>query len=216
MNMAVSADGKISTRKRERMMFGSRNDRDMMDRLRSRVDAIIIGAGTLTVDGFPLIVRNKEIREMRVKKGLPPHPVNIILSRTLKMPIRRPIFSNKELNRIIYTTRTAQREQRKRFEKRSQVIVLPSRNYLRGVMSNLSASGMKNVLVEGGGELNYAFFKEAFVDELYLTVTPRIIGGGNAPTLVDGIGFLKENHVALELISSKRVDQEVYLRYRVR
>jgi 2,5-diamino-6-(ribosylamino)-4(3H)-pyrimidinone 5'-phosphate reductase len=214
--MAISADGKISTRKRERMALGSRIDRDMMDRLRSRVDAVIIGAGTLTVDGFPLIVRNSEIRKILSKKRPLPHPVNVILSRKLDIPVRRPIFWYENIQRIIFTTRAAKKERCKRFEKYCEVVVLPTRNYLKRAMEILFERGMKKVLVEGGGELNYTFFKEKLVDELYLTVTPRIIGGSGAPTLVDGIGFLKDNHVSLELVSSRRLYQEVFLRYRVR
>lgn len=216
VNMAMSADGKISTRKRERMTFGSKNDRNLMDRLRSRADAVIIGAGTVSVDGFPLVVRNAAIRKERNKKKRSPHPANVILSRTLDIPARRPIFLHENIDRILFTTREATRERRKRFEKCCEVIVLPARNYLHGVLNDLHARGMERILLEGGGALNFAFFKEALVDELYLTVTPRIIGGGGAPTVADGAGFRKDTQVNLELVSAKRIGQEVFLHYRVR
>ncbi len=216
LNMAVSADGKISTRRRERMTLGSRRDRLMMDRLRSRADAIIVGAGTVTVDGFPLIIRDRAIKRKHSSAGRCPHPLNVILSRTLNMPVHRPIFQYENIQRIIFTTRAANEARRRRFEKYCEIIVLPRRNYLRHVLEVLSERGTKRILVEGGGELNYAFFKEALVDELYLTVTPRVIGGRGAPTPVDGIGFLKDKHVSLDLVSSRRIGHEVFLHYRVK
>jgi riboflavin-specific deaminase-like protein len=188
----------------------------MMDRLRARADAILVGAGTVRVDGFPLIVRDKKINKIRNSKNRPSHPVNVILSRTLHIPLRRPIFQHKEVERIIFTTRAAKKERRRHFAECCEVIVLPKRNFLTRVLDILSERGMSTILVEGGGELNYAFFREALVDELYLTVTPRIIGGGNAPTPVDGCGFVKAEHVRLELVSSRRIGQEVFLHYRVK
>ncbi len=217
MNMALSADGKISTRKRERITLGTKNDRCLMDILRAGVDGVVIGAGTLKYDGYPLLVRNAEIRRSRIKKGFSPHPINILLSRGLKIPISKEFFKHNETEKIVFTTRAADNNQRKRLEKYAEVVVLPSReSFLKGIMRNLSMRGLKKVLVEGGGEVNYAFFKERFVDEIYLTVTPYIIGGSGTPTVVDGMGFLKNSIVELELRSAKRVGPELFLRYRVK
>ncbi len=217
MNMAMSADGKISTHRREQITLGSKNDRYMMDVLRSRVDAVIIGAGTLRVDGHPLIIRDPKIRRLREKRRLTLHPVNVLLSRSLGIPIRRPFFKHPDTQKILYTTKTARENERKRFAKYAEVIVLPRRgSFLGRVLEDLHGRGFERILVEGGGALNFSFFKGGYVNEIYLTVTPRIIGGAHAPTVVDGAGFLKAFHPTLALISAKKVGQEVFLRYRVR
>jgi riboflavin biosynthesis pyrimidine reductase len=83
------------------------------------------------------------------------------------------------------------------------------------VLRELAARGMREVLVEGGGELHFAFAREHLVDDIYVTITPRLIGG-DAPSLLDGRGFLKKNHLELALVSQRRVGDELFLHYRVK
>jgi riboflavin-specific deaminase-like protein len=216
MNMAMSVDGKISTRHRESITLGTSQDRLLMDKIRAQVDAVIIGSGTLKADGFPLLVRNAEIRRWRTDRGLPSHPVNVLLSRTLDIPARKKFFSHPESKKIVYTSRLAEPAQRRKFEKYAEVVLVPARiSYLKYVLTDLANRGFKKVLLEGGGELNYSFFHAGLVNEIYLTITPRIIGGGKAPTVVDGKGFLKHNHIELKLRSVKRIGDELFLRYMV-
>lgn len=216
VNMAVSLDGKISTRKREQITLGTRHDRHLMDVLRARSDAVIVGAGTVRHDGYPVLVRDGVIRRRRVATGRGPHPVNVVLSTALDMPIGRPIFERDGIRRIIYTTTAAPESRIRRFGRVAEVVVLRARSVApRAVLRDLSGRGMKRVLMEGGGELHFAFAKEHLVDEVYVTLTPRLIGG-DAPSLLDGRGFLKKDHLKLKLVSTRRVEDELFLRYRVR
>ncbi|MBP2681208.1 MAG: bifunctional deaminase-reductase-like protein [Candidatus Krumholzibacteriota bacterium] len=66
-----------------------------------------------------------------------------------------------------------------------------------------------------GGTLNYSFFEAGLVDEIYITVTPRILGGAKAPTPVDGRGFLKNTQVRLRLATLRRRGDEIFLKYTV-
>jgi 5-amino-6-(5-phosphoribosylamino)uracil reductase len=187
-----------------------------MDKLRAQADAVLIGAGTLKADGFPLLVRTPEVRRRRTGRGLDPHPVNVLLSRSLAIPVRRKFFSHPGTRKLVYTTRSAPAKKQSRLAKYAEVITVSGRDsFLKQVMANLSGRGIKKLLVEGGGELNFAFFQAGLVNELYLTVTPRIIGGEGAPTVVDGRGFLKHNHIKLHLRSVKRIGSELFLRYLV-
>jgi 2,5-diamino-6-(ribosylamino)-4(3H)-pyrimidinone 5'-phosphate reductase len=216
INMAMSADGKISTARRESFSLGSSRDRQMMSEIRARAGAVIIGAHTLTVDGFPLVVRDASLRTQRIARGLPPHPVNVILSTTLNIPHRKKIFSHPQTDRIIYTTRKATRSRIERFKQVAEVVVLPAQTISpKRIVDDLAKRGVKDILVEGGGEINYSFLKANLVDELYITLTPSIIGGRTSPTVVDGAGFLKDSRILLSLISARRYDDEVFLRYRV-
>jgi 2,5-diamino-6-(ribosylamino)-4(3H)-pyrimidinone 5'-phosphate reductase len=216
VNMAISVDGRISTRRREQITLGTKNDRFLMDVLRSRMDAVIVGAGTVRHDGFPVLVRDRGVRSKRVSRGLPPHPVNVVLSRALDMPLKRPIFMRDDTARIIFTTPAAPEVRVRRFQKIAEVIVLRTKSISpAAVLGELTARGMKKVLLEGGGELHFAFVKAGVVDELYVTVTPRLIGG-DAPSLLDGRGFLKNEHVELVLLSTRRIGDELFLRYRLK
>jgi 2,5-diamino-6-(ribosylamino)-4(3H)-pyrimidinone 5'-phosphate reductase len=216
VNMAMSLDGRISTRKREQITLGTKNDRRLMDELRARYDAVIVGAGTVRYDGFPILVRHDDIRKKRVGRGKDPHPVNVILSRTLNLPTDRAIFQRRDTNKVIYTTKAAPASRVRRFEKLAEVVVLTGRVLSpAAVLDDLWKRGMKKVLLEGGGEIHFAFARAHAVDEIYVTITPRLIGGVGAPTILDGKGFLKHEHRKLELVSCKRVGDELFLRYRV-
>ena len=70
---------------------------------------------------------------------------------------------------------------------------------------------MKRLLCEGGGELNEALFRAGLVDELHLTICPRLIGGHSAPTIADGRGFERlANAFQLRLSTSKRIGDELF------
>jgi len=216
VNMAMSADGKTSTCRRESFSLGSPSDRYLMDVLRAKADAVVIGARTLSSDGWAIRVRHPDIRMHRVEQKRSPHPLNVVLSTDLRIPARTEFFTYPETEKLVITTRRAPATRVERFRKLAEVVVLPrDRIRARDALRVLADRGVKRVLVEGGGTLNFSFFRENLVDEVYLTVTPRILGGATAPTPVDGKGFLKNSHVRLKLVSSRRNGDELFLRYRV-
>jgi 5-amino-6-(5-phosphoribosylamino)uracil reductase len=215
VNMAISVDGRINTRRREPFALGSEHDRRLMDVLRARADAVIVGAGTVRHDGHPMVLRYRDLRAARVARGLPPHPVNVVLSRALDLPPGARFFTAPETSRIVVTTRLAPAARVRRFARVAEVVVLPGQTLRPArVAEALRALGLKRLLLEGGGEVHFAFVKAGLVDEWYVTVTPRLIGGVGAPSLLDGEGFLARNHPRLRLVSQRRVGDEVFLRYR--
>jgi len=75
--------------------------------------------------------------------------------------------------------------------------------------------GVNRLLCEGGGDLNDALFRAGLVDELHLTVSPKIFGGRTAPTIAEGLGVTQLARAArFELISARRVGPEMFLVYR--
>jgi 2,5-diamino-6-(ribosylamino)-4(3H)-pyrimidinone 5'-phosphate reductase len=217
INVAMSADGKISTHRRERISLGSAEDRRLMDALRARHDAVIVGATTVRLDGWAIRVRDRTIRERRLARGLPPHPLNVVLTTRLDLSPDCQFFTHPRTQRLIVTSRQAPPGRIRRWKTHGEVWVTRGRTIRpAAVLAELGRRGCKRVLLEGGGELNFAFFRERLVDELYITVTPRILGGRDAPTPADGPGFVASTQTRLELVSSRRRGDEVFLRYRVR
>ncbi len=214
--MAVSVDGRITTRERERVALGSERDRRLMDELRTRADAIIVGAGTVRHDGSPMRIRYEDLRVRRAARRLPVHPVNVVLSRALDLSVRSRFFASQDTRRIVFTTKRAPKARVRAFARVAEVIVLPGTSLSpRLVMAALARRGLRRVLLEGGGEVHFAFAQAGLVGEIYVTVTPRLIGGKGAPSLLDGEGFLWKDHARLRLVSVRRAGQEVFLRYRV-
>jgi 2,5-diamino-6-(ribosylamino)-4(3H)-pyrimidinone 5'-phosphate reductase len=216
INMAMSVDGKISTYRRETFSLGSAEDRYMMDVLRAKADAVVVGAHTLEFDGWAMRIRYRDIQRKRIKKGRAPNPLNVVLSTDLSLPAKREFFTHPDTEKLIITTRSATPARLRRFERLAEIIVLPRKRIRPGdALAVLWDRGVKRVLVEGGATLNFSFFQAELVDEVFITVTPRILGGSTAPTVVDGKGFLSGAHPRLELVSSRRRGNEVFLRYRV-
>jgi 5-amino-6-(5-phosphoribosylamino)uracil reductase len=214
VNMAISVDGRINTRTRERFSLGSEHDRRLMDVLRERSDAVIIGAGTVRHDGHPMLLRYDDLRAHRVARGRTPHPANVVMSGDLDLPMR-PFFATDGTKRIVFTTRRASAARIKRFERVAEVVVLPGKEPAPGrVVGALRERGLKRLIVEGGGEVHFAFAKAGLVDEWYVTVTPRLIGGKSAPSFLDGAGFLKRDHIQLRLVSERRIGDELFLHYK--
>jgi 5-amino-6-(5-phosphoribosylamino)uracil reductase len=187
-----------------------------MDELRARADAVIVGAGTVRHDGYPILLRYDDLRAARAKRGRDPHPVSVVLSRGLDLPATARFFTTDATRKIVFTTRLAPAARVERFRRVAEVVVLPGRSLAPArVVAELHARGLKRLLLEGGGEVHFAFAQAGLVAEIYVTLTPRLIGGTEAPSLLDGKGFLWKGHPRLALVSLKRVGDEVFLHYRV-
>ena len=74
---------------------------------------------------------------------------------------------------------------------------------------------MERLLLEGGGELNWAFVRAGLVDELYVTLTPALLGGREAPTLLEGEGFEMTDQVRMQLLHVDREGDELFCRYAI-
>ena len=217
VNMAMSADGKISTHRRETFALGSKEDRYLMDVLRARADAVIIGSRIVQLDGYAIRVRDKDLREKRLARTGKRHPLNVVLSTRLNLPLETQFFTHPRTERLVVTTRQAPKTRIERVTAVAEVEVQRGKSISPArVIQSLADRGYKRLLLEGGGALNFSFFEKGLVDEVYITVTPRILGGSDSPTVADGEGFLAANHPRLDLVSCRRRGDEVFLRYKVK
>lgn len=216
LNYALSLDGKISTETRDPVRFTSRTDRGLMDEIRADADAVLIGAATLRAEDPPVRIQAARRRDERTRRGKPPHPVSIVLSRSLRLPSEGRFWKDDRVERIVATTEQTPAELTLPFEDKAEVIRTGRTSVdLVELCRVLSERGIGRLLVEGGGEVNMAFWEAGLVDEVYLTLCPVVIGGRNAPTAADGAGFAADRLRNLRLLESRRVGQEFFLRYRV-
>lgn len=217
MNVAISVDGKISTVRRDTLQFSSASDRDMMDEIRAQADAVLVGARTIRAeDPPPVRIRKRKRREARTDAGKPPHPLSIVLSRSLNLPLKGRYFSDRQVARLVVTPMNASGEAADRVLPFAEVCRIGQDSVdLRALCEYLKRRGVERLLVEGGGDVNMAFFRENLMDEIYITVCPVIIGGVDAPTPVDGAGFHADELPKLELIDHRRTGDELFLHYRV-
>ena len=214
-NLAVTLDGKIASFDREDFSLGSKADRLEMDRLRAKADAVIWGGGTLRTARHPARVREESLVSERLAKGLPPHPTNVLVTKSGVFPNQMPWFSSDEVERLIFTAPEGARRLEDTQTGDAQVVVLDESESLADqVLVHLGERGMKNVLIEGGGSLVWEFAH--LIDEFHVTLTPWLAGGASAPTLMDGPGLPSGEFLGLALVEVRQEGDEIFLRYKAK
>ena len=216
VNMASTVDGKITSAKREYPRFTSTHDRETMDRLRAEADAILVGAGTARADNPPLHVRTDEMRAYRRSLGKPESLDRVLVSASLDIEPDSRFFEDDGGARIVATVEDAPADRLAVLETRAEVWRLGlGRVDLPELLRRLEDRGVRRLLVEGGGELNWAFLEQDLIDELYVTIAPRLLGGRDAPTLLEGRGLDMAGQRRLKLIDVRREQDELYCRWAI-
>ena len=203
---AITLDGKLATRTGDSKL-SSKKDKIRVHKLRSKVDAILIGKNTVKIDDPLLSVHN-------IKKK---NPIRIILDSNATISTSSRILKTcSKIPTVIVVTKKAQKKNLQKLEKFPVQIVVCGNNTvsIKKLLVVLKKKGIKNILVEGGGTTNWAFVKENLVDEAIITITPYLVGGMTATTLVDGDGFSTiTKSIRLKLKNVKKMKNEVILHY---
>jgi len=213
VNAAMSIDGKISTALRRQTRISSEWDRKRVDLLRATSDAIMVGIGTVLSDDPSLTVKSEELRKKRVAEGKDENPLRVVVDSKLRTPKNAEILWKGRGKRMIFTTSMAPEERIEELREFAEIIVLgEERVDLKAAMNVLFEKGVRRLMVEGGGTLIFSLLKEDLVDEIYVYVGNLVIGGKDAPTLVDGEGFV-ENFPRFHLHSVLTDGHGVLLRW---
>ena len=199
VNCAMSPDGKIATRERRQIRISSPQDKERVKSLRASVDAILVGIGTILADDPHLTV-----------KGLPPemNPLRVVLDSHGRTPDGAMVWNGGGRTLIVTNeacTKTWPNVQVLRAGK--DVVDLPV------LLTRLHEMGIMTLLVEGGGETIWSFFRMGTVDVYSVYIGNDVLGGRTAPSPVDGEGFLEADRVHMELRSVERLGEGVLLRY---
>ncbi len=219
LNVAITADGKLAPANRRFVPFSSRRDQALLHELRARADAVM--AGARTVDSAPVTMGpgGKKYREQRLKNGLAEYNLRIVVSGSGSINPRAEIFRHKFSPLILLVTQRASAARVRRLEKLGAIVHVCGETEIDfpAALAWLRREWkMKTLLCEGGGEINDALLRANLVDEIYLTLCPKIFGGRTAPTMADGLGApslaLTTN---LKLKSRRRVGDELFLCYSV-
>jgi riboflavin-specific deaminase-like protein len=207
-NFALTVDGKATISGRSGPI-GTETDTAMLVGLRKRVDALMIGAGTMRAERYGRIFSNAETRGKRERQGLPADPLMVIVSSSLDLPWDADLFTDGGGRVLIFTAdggevpETATPTRVVRHEGR--VDLTEALRYLR------VERGIRCLLCEGGPHLHGQLLAAGLVDELFVTTAPKL-GGGDGPGLAEG---LPEDVVDLELVSLLADGGELFHRYRV-
>ncbi len=220
VNFAMTADGKITTANRKVTSFSSRRDREHMYELRVGADAVMAGARTVDLNPITMGPGGEHYRRERVRCGLAEYNLRIVVSGSGSVDPRAKLFQQQFSPIILLTTQRADPKRLAALRRKVADIKVCGKTELdfdQALRWLRQQWKVRSLLCEGGGELNDGLFRAGLVNELHLTICPKIFGGRTAPTLADGMGRLKLADAAnLELKWSKRYGDELFLIYRVK
>jgi riboflavin-specific deaminase-like protein len=209
LNMVSSLDGKATIDWRTKGL-SSELDRRLFHNLRTQVDAVMVGAGTLRQERYGRVIKNEELRQKRVQEGLAPDPLAVIVSARLDLPADLPLLNEPEQRVVIATGSDATLP-----GLGAQVEYVRVGDDLPRLMAYLTeAHGIRTVLCEGGPTLNSYLFAALLVDELFLTLSPKLVGGAAALTIVAARELV--DPAELELVTVAEGEGELFTRWRVR
>jgi riboflavin-specific deaminase-like protein len=219
VNFASSIDGKITLapglRKGAFVMSRHHEDPRRMRQIRGTADAILIGAGNLRADDPDLAIDAKE--RMRRRQAGEREPLRIVVTGTGNgiRPTQKmfdPALGGASF--VLHSERISA-EAREKLAPVATLVALGQRDVDVPRLLDWAARehGVRTLLCEGGGILCAQLFAARAVDELFMTVVPRILGGALAPTLAEGPGFSADEIPDATLASIDRIGDELFLRY---
>jgi riboflavin-specific deaminase-like protein len=218
INVAQSLDGKLNPAHGWRtgpfQMSRGATDIERMVALRARADAVLIGAGNLRADDPDLALPPLEHARRRSEGQV--EPLRVVVTRRGEglTPTLRMFDASKGGRSVVAHTSKIAAEARASLTPVATLVELGDDEVsMPGLLAWLGEQGVRIVLCEGGGEINAKLFEARAVDELYLTIVPRVLGGTTAPTTVGGAGFPPDSVGDPKLGSLERVGDELYLRY---
>jgi riboflavin-specific deaminase-like protein len=211
-NFVASADGHAAFRGRSRWLSDDA-DRELFHGLREHVDAILVGTGTLRVERYGRIVRDPERRHRRAASGLAPDPLACIFSRSGDVPTGIPLFADPASRIVVFTAPALDTSG---LAAQVEVVRLdPGELTLTTMMRRLRADyDVHTVLCEGGPTVFGALLQEDLVDELFVSLSPKLSGGGSAPSITSGPELAELRN--LELVWTLELASALYLRYALR
>lgn len=164
-----------------------------------------MGASTIRAFKRPCLAKDSET-----------HPINVVISHKLSgFDPSWPFFKSDKIKRILFYSEAPSREVLNELTQMCELIHLNAESPIASqIVKHLTSRGLQSSIVEGGGSVMWDFVSQNLIDEYHVTLTPTLVGGTEAPTLVDGKGFSAQDILKLTLVSHEAVGNEIFLIYR--
>jgi riboflavin-specific deaminase-like protein len=211
-NMVSTADGRATLSGRTEQI-SSEADRELFLTLRTQVDAVMAGPGTIGLEGYGPILRSEERRTRRRDLGLDPSPLAVTASRSMELPVQAPLFQDPG-SRIVVLTNSDRDAPEVPAEVMVERIPGEDLDLVAGLTLLRQRHGVRSLLVEGGPTLLASFVAAGALNELFLTLAPKLVGGAGEIGILEGAA--PSVPLELELRSVLKEEGFLFLRYRTR
>jgi diaminohydroxyphosphoribosylaminopyrimidine deaminase/5-amino-6-(5-phosphoribosylamino)uracil reductase len=206
LKVAATLDGKMATRNGESQWITGEASRRFVHRLRSQVDGVIVGIGT--------VLRDDPMLTARIRGGKDPSCV--ILDSRLRIPEEAKVVKISPARTIIATTGLAPRERVEELEKEGvRVLIFNSKQGrvdLKSCLSKLGEMGMITLLVEGGSQLSGSFLDEGLIDKIFFILSPKLIGDPGALGIFGGHGVINlKEAILLSELKMRKIAEDILL-----
>ena len=207
LKTAMTLDGKIATAAGQSQWITNEASRYETHRLRDIYDGILVGINTALADNPSLTTRLKEYQGR--------NPVRIVVDSRARLPLTAKLVTDGAPRTIVAVTEQAPAERVEALRSAGvEIIVAGSSNHvdMQSLMEQLGAMKISSVLVEGGGSVNFSLLQAGLVDRVYAFIAPKLVGGRDALTPVEGEGFQElDRAVELENIQLRQLGSDVLL-----
>ena len=207
-NFVSSVDGRATVGGRTAPLAGA-GDKAAFHLLRTQVDAVLAGTGTLQIERYGALIRDQQLEQIRIDRGACAQPFGVIISRSGQIPEDLPMFADARSRIILYLPAGAAAP-----DATAQLIVHagdPPPQDLAKVLASLRRDhAVRSLLCEGGPTLFSALLAEDLVDELFLTISPVLVAGDELGVTA---GASLQPPLALTLVRALEHDGNLLLRY---
>jgi 5-amino-6-(5-phosphoribosylamino)uracil reductase len=213
LNMVATADGAAAVAQRT-APISNPADRQLFHELRTHVDAVMVGAGTVRTERYGRLVRDPQRRARRVARGLVADPLAIVVSRRLTLTADLPLLADPHSRVVVLTASTAElpgcaADVSYQRPSPGEEVDLPA------MLTRLRTEhNVRSVLCEGGPQLNASLLPAGLVDELFLTIAPALAGSAGSLSIVDRASL--EEPIRLDLMWLLEAQGQLFARYALR
>ncbi|MBU0502475.1 MAG: bifunctional diaminohydroxyphosphoribosylaminopyrimidine deaminase/5-amino-6-(5-phosphoribosylamino)uracil reductase RibD [bacterium] len=198
LKSVMTLDGKIATKTGASRWVSGPQTLKFAHHLRNVYDAILVGVGTILIDNPRLTTR-----EVKLVKN----PIRIVLDTEAKTPLSAKVLSPSARTIIVVGPKAAKKRCEGLAMRGAEILKVPTSKgkiSLKALVKKLGEEKITSLLVEGGGEVNASFLEAGLVDKAHFVFAPKIFGGRNAKTGVEGEGV----RLPAQAIMLKGVEQE--------
>lgn len=211
VNFITSMDGH-STLAGGSSALGDAGDKDIFRALRERSDAILVGTTTMLTENYGRALPAAERRQRRLDAGRPAEPLLVTMTRGGGLPLQIPLFDEPEADIVVFSPPTTFGDGRARVheEPYDRSSATPMRDALSVLRQRYD---VRLLLCEGGPSILSALLRERLVDELFLTLAPKLAGGGDGPRITSGPEL--GDAVEMRLVNLLERESSLFARYRI-